>query len=120
MQKFLLTLLMLCVPTVLLAMPIQFAWDPAPGGEAPTGYRLYFRGASEAYDRARSLDVGALTRGTLDINLAIPAFVVVRAYNLVGESVNSNEVAVVVPDPPGVLRIDAVTLRLRKTGAAAP
>jgi fibronectin type 3 domain-containing protein len=78
-------------------------WDPA--SEDATGYRIYYGGSQGTY--TNSLDVGLVTQysmSDLPVTEGATYYFVVRAYNTVGESDNSNEMSWTAPDntPPAV------------------
>lgn len=78
-------------------------WDPPSTGTV-NGYKIYY-GGTQGGPYSNSQDVGAVTSYGLS-NLPLQEmntyYFVVRAYNDAGESENSNEVSLLVPDttPP--------------------
>ena len=72
------------------AADVTLAWDP--NAEPVDGYRLYYGTTSGVY--TDSMDAGDTTQATLTgLNLDTTYYIVVRAYNIDGESGNSNEVS---------------------------
>lgn len=96
-MKNILFALCLLIPSIVRADTINFAWDATTQGidgqpvVGLLGYKLYLSNASGAYpDPARVIVTGTTT--TITVNAVGTYFAVVRAYNDVGESANSNEV----------------------------
>lgn len=83
-------LLLWCV-TAQAAENVTLAWDPSPGPTV-SGYRLHYGTASGVYTEVK--DVGNSTMAT--VYALVPGltyYIVVTAYNSVGESLPSNEVS---------------------------
>jgi hypothetical protein len=85
-----------------------FAWD-YPVGTNVTGFRGYCGAASGTYATAPAWTVPAANKTA---TVTLPAgrqYCVVRAYDALGESGNSNEVTLI--ERPGNLRVTVVTVR---------
>ena len=94
-----------------LAAKVTLAWDA--NDPAPTGYRLYQRTGTAAYDYARPIWTGAATMATVDVPDGAESSFVVRAFVTAGsrteESVDSNEVsALTKPPAPKNLLLQAI------------
>jgi hypothetical protein len=75
----------------------SFLWDAPVGGSSPTGYRLYWGTSSGSYPNGPHEDAGfnlSELHNALGLAVDTTYFVVARAYNGDGESVNSNEIRV--------------------------
>lgn len=97
-MKNILLALCLLIPGIVRADNINFAWDAVTQGidgqpvVGLLGYKLYISNAAGTYtDPARVIVTGTTT--TIAVNPIGTYFAVVRAYNEVGESANSNEIS---------------------------
>jgi len=114
MKKLIFALILTLVASPVFAEQKTFAWDAVTtdiegNTIVVTGYRLYIGTATGVYP---SPPAATVTTTTGAVNVTVPGtyFAIVRAYNNVGESANSNEVSfVIAPKPP------RTPLNLRKT-----
>lgn len=105
MKKLIFTLLLALFTLPASAEQKNFEWDPVTqdiegNTIAVTGYRLYLSNTTGAYPNPAAITVAT---PTASVNVTAPGtyYAVVRAYNAVGESANSNEVSfVIAPKPP--------------------
>ena len=95
--------LVLLVPRAsLAALSCQFAWD-APTQGTPLGYRLYPSLVSGNYTGSTPVQAGTVL--TFTTPCARGQYWIVRAFDAVGESGNSNEVQIPALGEPKALRI---------------
>jgi len=79
-----------------MALDITLAWDPS--SSAVDGYRAFCREAGHTYDYSRPDYEGSETTCTIyGLDDETTYYFVVRAYNELGESGNSNEASSVGP-----------------------
>jgi hypothetical protein len=72
------------------AIQVSLAWDP-PATGTPDGYRVFYRLQEQSYDYSNPDWQGSDTTCTISNLRDITTYFVVRAYNAVGESGDSNE-----------------------------
>jgi hypothetical protein len=97
MKKIILAVLIALTPLVSRADTIQFAWDAVTQGidgqpvVGLLGYKLYISNTAGTYTTPRITATGTTT--SITENAVGTYYAVVRAYNEVGESGNSNEIS---------------------------
>ena len=89
----------------LAALSCQFVWD-APAQGTPLGYRLYPSMVSGNYTGSTPVQAGNVL--TFTTPCARGQFWIVRAFDAVGESGNSNEVQIPALGEPKALRITVI------------
>ncbi len=105
MIKLIFTLILCLFAIPASAEQKSFEWDPVTqdiegNTISVSGYRLYLSNATGAYPNPAAATV-ATPSATVNVTAPGTYFAVVRAYNAVGESANSNEVSfVIAPKPP--------------------
>lgn len=101
---FLASIVFLPYPSKALAGDVRLRWDQSSG--EVDGYRVFQRQKGEKYDYGNPAWEGSATRCTIyNLDEGFIHYLVVRAFNEYGESVDSNEVAADFrveenPDPP--------------------
>ena len=105
MKKLILAIALLLVALPAFAEQKSFEWDAVTkdiegNTITVTGYRLYISNATGAYPNPAAATV-ATPSATVNVTAIGTYFAIVRAYNAVGESANSNEVSfIIAPKPP--------------------
>jgi len=104
MKKLIFTLILALFTLPAFAEQKGFEWDPVTldiegNTIVVTGYRLYLSNTTGAYPNPAAVTV-ATPSATVNVIAPGTYFAVVRAYNAVGESANSNEVSFVIAHKP--------------------
>lgn len=110
-----LALLMIAVPA--MAAQVTLAWDA--NDPAPEGYRLFQRTETTAYDYEAPVWTGTVTTCTIDgLVPGVMYYFVVRAYQDLDESGDSNEVSFkgIIPAPTGLRVVEEIAILVMPDG----